>query len=64
MADITELLAGLGYRGYLSLNSERRPIEEFDAAEHQNPANIAGAEDDWATRGVYVNNFVFLPKAG
>jgi FkbM family methyltransferase len=64
VADITELLAGLGYLGYFTLDSGRRPIEEFDAAQHQNPANITGAEDDWATRGVYVNNFVFLPKGG
>jgi FkbM family methyltransferase len=64
VADITELLAALGYQGYFTLNGERRPIVEFDAAEHQNPANIAGAEDDWATHGVYVNNFVFLPKGG
>jgi len=59
VADITALLTGLGYRGYFLLDDHRRPIEEFDAAQHQNPANIGGAEDDWAPRGVYVNNFVF-----
>lgn len=62
VAGITEFLAGLGYAGYFEVDGTRRPVEEFDAAEHQNPANIGGAEDGWAVRGVYVNNFVFLPK--
>ncbi|OBK16385.1 FkbM family methyltransferase [Mycobacterium asiaticum] len=64
VADITELLTGLGFRGYFLLDEQRRPIEEFDAATHQDSANIGGAEDDWAPRGVYVNNFVFEPVAG
>jgi hypothetical protein len=37
-------------------------VVEFDAARLQNPANIGGREDGWAARGVYVNNFVFVPK--
>ncbi|WP_156297862.1 FkbM family methyltransferase [Mycobacterium paragordonae] len=61
VADITALLSGLGFRGHFWLDDQRRPIEEFDAATHQNPDNISGAEDDWAPRGVYVNNFVFEP---
>ncbi len=59
---VTELLTGLGYAGYFDVDDTRRPIEEFDAAEHQNPANIGGWKDGWETRGVYVNNFVFFPK--
>lgn len=62
VADITTLLTGLDYQGYFLLEDQRRPIEEFDATTHQDPANIGGAEDDWASRGVYVNNFVFEPK--
>lgn len=54
---ITEFLAGLDYTGYFEVDGVRRPVEEFDLAEHQNPANI----DSWPTRGTYVNNFVFLP---
>ncbi|OBI90750.1 FkbM family methyltransferase [Mycobacterium asiaticum] len=64
VADITELLSGLGFRGHFTLDGQRRPIEEFDAAAHQNSANIGGAEDDWAATGVYVNNFVFEPAQG
>lgn len=61
VAEITQFLAGLGYSGYFELADQRRPVAEFDAAQHQNPANIAGAEQGWAARGVYVNNFVFVP---
>jgi FkbM family methyltransferase len=60
VAAITELLTGLGYHGYFEIGDDRRPVAEFDAAKHQNPANIGGREDGWAARGVYVNNFVFL----
>ncbi len=62
VAEITKLLTGLDYTGYFTVGEDRLPIADFDAAVHQNPANISGAEDDWATRGVYVNNFVFLPS--
>lgn len=62
VAAVTEFLAGLGYSGYFGVGGSRLPVEEFDAAKHQNPANIGGREDGWAKRGVYVNNFVFLPK--
>ncbi|ORV83016.1 methyltransferase [Mycobacterium interjectum] len=62
VAAITELLTGLGYQGYFDDGDGRRPVEEFDAATHQDPANIGGREDGWAAQGVYVNNFVFVPK--
>jgi FkbM family methyltransferase len=61
VAAITELLTGLGYAGYFDIDGARRAVEEFDPAEHQNPANIGDRQDDWQTHGVYVNNFVFLP---
>lgn len=63
VAEITELLTGLGYAGYFEIDEARLPVEEFDAAEHQAPANIGGRRDGWAARGVYVNNFVFVPNA-
>jgi FkbM family methyltransferase len=62
VAATTEFLAELGYTGYFELDGIRRPIDEFDVAVHQDSANVAGAENGWAARGVYVNNFVFLPR--
>lgn len=64
VAEITALLAGLGYAGYFDLDGTRRPIAEFDPAHHQDPANVGTREDDWAGHGTYVNNFVFLPQDG
>lgn len=61
VAATAEFLAGLGYTGYFEVDGIRRPIDEFDPATHQNPANIGGWKDGWAIRGIYVNNFVFLP---
>ncbi|KAA8966031.1 FkbM family methyltransferase [Mycobacterium sp.] len=61
VAGIIDLLGSYGYSGYFDLAGVRRPVEEFDAAEHQNPANIGGRQDGWAAHGVYVNNFVFVP---
>ncbi|WAC92648.1 FkbM family methyltransferase [Mycobacterium sp. Aquia_213] len=62
VADITKLLAGLGYAGYFDLDGSRRPIEEFNPTHHQNPASISSGEDGWVADGGYVNNFVFLPN--
>lgn len=62
IAEITGLLQGLGYAGYFDLDGVRRPIAEFDPARHQDPANVGSQEDGWAGRGVYVNNFVFVPE--
>ena len=61
VAAITEFLARLGYAGYFDIGAARHPIDEFDAARHQDPANIGTSADGWEARGVYVNNFLFLP---
>lgn len=61
VAEVTALLTGLGYTGYFIDGGARRPIEEFDADLHQDPAHIGSWQDGWTTRGVYINNFVYLP---
>jgi FkbM family methyltransferase len=58
---IAELLSTLGYTGYFDLDGTRRPIAELLPDEHQNPSNITGWKEGSVRRGVYVNNFVFLP---
>lgn len=62
VGEITDLLTRLGYTGYFVIGETRLPVDEFDAAEHQNPANLGHREDGWAVRGGYVNNFVFVAK--
>lgn len=62
VTEITELLRQSGYSGYFALDGVRRPIDDFDPREHQDPSNAGDRENDWAPRGVYVNNFVFMPE--
>jgi FkbM family methyltransferase len=57
VAAITEFLAGLGYTGYFDIDGIRRAVDEFNPIEHQDQANI----DSRAARGLYVNDFVFVP---
>lgn len=62
VAEAAEWLAARGYAGYFELGDARLPIDKFDPARHQDPANAGGPENDWTPRGVYVNNFIFLPE--
>lgn len=62
VAEVTRFLNGLGYAGYFDRGDAWRPIEEFDPARHQDPANLGNKENDWALRGVYVNSFTFFPE--
>ncbi|OSC28840.1 methyltransferase [Mycobacterium vulneris] len=62
VAEINQFLNGLGFSGYFDRGDAWLPIEEFDPAQHQNPANLGNRVNDWAPRGVYVNSFSFFPK--
>lgn len=62
VASLANFLGELGYSGYFQLDGATLPVEEFDAARYQNPANIGDHGDGWAVRGTYINDFVFLPK--
>jgi Methyltransferase FkbM domain len=46
-----------GFEGFFLLGRHLVPIQEFDLAVHQDPANIVMSEV--AFDGVYVNNFIF-----
>lgn len=63
VVEMTSFLYRLGYDGYFLTEDGQWPIAEFNPEKHQNPANIASWRDGWARTGVYVNNFVFLPKS-
>lgn len=62
VVDVTAYLEELGFSGFFLLADSVRPMAEFNKASHQNPANIGGWKSGWERRGVYVNNFFFLPK--
>ena len=61
LARLAARYAALNYRALFLSHGKLRPVSEFDAARHQNPANLRprhklppGAE--------YINNFVFVPE--
>jgi FkbM family methyltransferase len=61
ISDISAFLAELGYEGFFLLDGELLSFAQFDKKVHQDPANIGGWKDNWARRGIYVNNFFFVP---
>jgi FkbM family methyltransferase len=59
--DVTDYLAGLGYSGFFLLNRVAHPLSKFDIALHQDSRNIGGWKSHWQRRGIYINNFIFVP---
>ena len=62
--EVSSFLGDLGYEGFFILRGEAQPLVQFNASVHQNPANVGSWKDGWMRRGVYVNNFFFLPACG
>jgi FkbM family methyltransferase len=60
ISEVSAFLASLGYEGLFILDGAVQSLAQFDKTVHQNPSNISGWKDNWARRGVYVNNFVFV----
>jgi FkbM family methyltransferase len=50
-----------GYAGFFLIESGLHPVEDFDLLAHQSPESIGGWRSHWVRRGLYVNNFVFVP---
>ena len=63
VAAISNSSPRLAMRGYFELTSARRSIDEFDPLSTRTIENLR-VEGGCVTRGVYVNNFVFLPSQG
>jgi hypothetical protein len=62
VADVTAFLQELGYEGFFLLEGSLHRISEFRVAEHQDGDNIGGWKSGYERRGVYVNNFIFVPR--
>jgi FkbM family methyltransferase len=58
---VPAMLADLGYDGWFLLGGELQPLARFAADVHQRPENAK--PPDGPRRGVYINNFVFTPRA-
>lgn len=62
VSDITEFLQGMGYAGLFLLDGQPHDIAEFDVKEHQNSDNIGSWRTGYERRGIYINNFLFVPQ--
>ena len=58
---VFEWMSSRGYLGYFLHDGRLTPVQAFDRTVHQNEANIGGWRSGWERRGVYVNNFMFVP---
>jgi len=61
--DVFGFLEALNYAGYFVLDGQLRDLSSFDPAVHQDPKNASNWRNEWRRVGVYVNNFIFVPKA-
>jgi len=62
VADVTALLKQCGYSGFFIEGGSLCDIDTFRLDKHQDSRNIGGWKSGWARRGIYVNNFFFVPK--
>jgi FkbM family methyltransferase len=61
--DVPAFLKDLGYFCFFIADGKIKPIDEFSLSAHQDSKNIGSYRDGYKRKGVYVNNFVFVPKA-
>ena len=52
----------LEYAGYFLLGENIIPISDFRTKEHQDPSNLADWRGGWKRSGLYINNFIFIPR--
>jgi len=50
------------YAGFFLNDRAIHPVESFLLDMHQNPRNIGGWRNQWVRNGLYVNNFIFVPR--
>lgn len=60
--DVTDFLTDLDYSGFFLLDGLVRPLSEFDRTVHQDSRNIGGWKSHWERKGIYINNFIFVPS--
>lgn len=59
---VPDFLKELGYHAYFIHEGKLKPMEEFKVNFHQDSNNIGTYLDGYKRKGVYINNFVFVPK--
>ncbi|MFT3911842.1 MAG: FkbM family methyltransferase [Ferruginibacter sp.] len=61
--DVPAFLKEFGYFSFFIADGKLKPMEEFVPSIHQDSNNIGSYLDGYKRKGVYINNFIFVPKA-
>lgn len=62
LEDVNHFLTQFDYSGYFILERDIIPVTEFDLDKYQNSNNIGDYTDNYLRKGIYINNFIFLPN--
>jgi hypothetical protein len=62
VADVPVFLSEFGYSGFFIIDGKLEPVSLFNKAIHQDSKNIGTYTDGYVRRGIYINNFIFLPN--
>jgi FkbM family methyltransferase len=62
LRDVTDFFTPLKYSVFFLHGGRLHPSFEFRRALHQDSRNAPGWRSGWESRGVYINNFVFVPS--
>ena len=63
VAEVSQFLREFGYAGFFILDGKPLPLSQFDKNRHQDGKNIGTHVDGYRRKGVYINNFIFLPES-
>jgi FkbM family methyltransferase len=61
VADVPIFLGQFGYQCFFIHEGKLKPINEFVKETYQNANNIGTYTDGYIRKGVYINNFIFIP---
>lgn len=62
--DVPLFLNQFGYEAFFILDGKITHINGFNKSVHQDSNNIGTSKDNYVRRGVYINNFIFIPSSG
>jgi FkbM family methyltransferase len=62
LEDVNGIMNQYNYSGFFILNREIISLSEFNLNEYQNSNNIGDYTDNYQRKGIYINNFIFLPN--
>ncbi|MCX2742206.1 FkbM family methyltransferase [Pontibacter anaerobius] len=61
--DVSNFLAVLGYSGFFLFDGKVTPLSKFNCKVHQDSKNVGNWRDGYQKKGMYINNFAFIPSS-